>query len=484
MGPSTPVKIIKIFTEEMQILPDGNHLKPGVCPASRSDTGLKKMRRSEEKYRRLMEFANDAIFIEDAATGIILEVNRKAGIMLDLSPEKIIGMHQSQLYPPEESERYQNIFREITERKKAEEALRESEARCARAADVAHLGFWGKNVLSGKIFWSRETFRIFGVDPQNFEPTLDNFINLVHPDDRELMQHSLDYMLSNKSKYNTRCRIVRPTGEIKLIHSRGQVKLDERGDIIRITGTVQDIAEHTHIEETHQWAEQLNVVAQLTKGLAEEIKNSLAGIRASIEVLAKEHNFSGEDETIKSNVINEIERVKQTLNSFLSFTRPPKPELMPVNINDVLDMTISFSLKHSYVSYTPPPKIIFVKDFDERVPDIMADPYQLQQIFLNLIFNSFDAMPDGGTITVTTVYISDLNYVQITISDTGKGIDEKVKDKIFQPFCSTKPKGTGLGLAITRRFLDQHGGEICVGSNPGGGTVFYISYPVNNVMDE
>lgn len=114
----------------------------------------------------------------------------------------------------------------------------------------------------------------------------------------------------------------------------------------------------------------------------------------------------------------------------------------------------------------------------------MADPYQLQQIFLNLIFNSFDAMPDGGTITVTTVYISDLNYVQITISDTGKGIDEKVKDKIFQPFCSTKPKGTGLGLAITRRFLDQRGGEICVGSNPGGGTVFYISYPVNNVMDE
>jgi signal transduction histidine kinase len=291
-------------------------------------------------------------------------------------------------------------------------------------------------------------------------------------------------MFSNKDKYNTRYRIVRPNREIRSIHSRGQVKLDENGDIIRIIGTVQDISERTHIEETLQWAEQLNVVDQLTKGLAEDIKNSLAGIRASIEVLAKEHHFPEEDSAITSNAINEIERIKQTLNSFLSFTRPPKPELMSVNINDVLDMTISFSMKHPYVSYTPPSKITFEKDFDKKLPEIMADPYQLQQIFLNLIFNSFDAMPDGGTITVTTVYIEDLNYIQITISDTGRGIDEKVKDRIFQPFCSTKPKGTGLGLAITRRFLDQHGGEICVGSNPGGGAVFYISYPVNSAMDE
>jgi signal transduction histidine kinase len=201
-------------------------------------------------------------------------------------------------------------------------------------------------------------------------------------------------------------------------------------------------------------------------------------------VLAKEYNFSGEFITITSNAISEIERIKQTLNSFLSFTRPPKPVLMPVNINDVLDMTISFSLKHPYVSYTPSSKITFVRDFDKKLPDIMADPYQLQQTFLNLILNSFDAMPEGGTITVTTVYIADLDYIQITISDTGRGIDEKVKDKIFQPFYSTKPKGTGLGLAITRRFLDQHGGEICVGRNPGGGTVFYISYPVNNVLEK
>jgi PAS domain S-box-containing protein len=486
------------------------------------------VRRSEEKYRKLMELANDAIFVADADTGIIIDVNKKAGVMLGLPPEKIIGMHQSRLHPPEEAERYRNIFREsvlkgdviigdlfvvnasgrkipvdisaniteirgkrviqgifrdITERKKTEEDLRESEARYALAADVAHLGYWERDMSSQTVFWSRETYRIFGVDPQNFEPTIDNFISRVHPDDRESLQHSLDYMLANKDKYNTRYRIVRPNGEIRSIHSRGQVKLDEKGETIRIIGTVQDITERTHIEETLQWAEQLNVVAQLTKGLAEDIKNSLAGIRASIEVLAKEHQFSAEDSAIKSDAINEIDRIKQTLNSFLSFTRPPKSELMSVNMNDILDMTISFSMTHPYVSYSPPSKITFARDFDKKVPDVMADPYQLQQIFLNLIFNSFDAMPDGGTITVATHYIDDLNYIQITISDTGRGIDEKVKDKIFQPFCSTKPKGTGLGLAITRRILDQHGGEICVGSNPGGGAVFYISYPVNSDMD-
>ncbi|MEW6602513.1 MAG: PAS domain S-box protein, partial [Nitrospirota bacterium] len=486
------------------------------------------VRRSEEKHRKLMELANDAIFVADADTGIILEVNRKAGVMLGLPPEKIIGMHQSRLHPPEESERYKNIFREsvlkgdvvvgdlfvvnasgqkipvdisaniseiggkrviqgifrdITERKKTEEALRESEARYALAADVAHLGFWERDVSSGKVFWSRETYRIFGVDPDKFEPSPESFMDCVHPDDRVSLQHSLDYMYTNKGKFNTRYRIVRPNGEIRSIHSRGRVKLDENGNIARIIGTVQDITERAHIEETFQWAEQLNVVAQLTKGLAEDIKNSLAGIRASIEVLAKEHNFSEEDMTIKSNAINETERIKQTLNSFLSFTRPPKPELMSVNINDILEMTISFSQKHPDVSYTLPGKITFVRDFDKNVPDIMADPYQLQQIFINLILNSFDAMPDGGTITVTTLYIAELNYIQITISDTGKGIDEKMKDRIFQPFCSTKPKGTGLGLSITKRYLDQLGGEICVGRNPAGGAVFYISYPVTNEID-
>lgn len=487
------------------------------------------VRRSEEKYRKLMELANDAIFVADADTGIILDVNKKACTMLGLPPEKIIGMHQSRLHPPEEAERYKNIFsesvlkgdvvirdlfvvdtsgnkipvdisasiteirgkrviqgifRDITERKKSEENLRESEARYALAAEVAHLGFWERDMLSGKIFWSGETYKIFGVDPQNYEPTIDNLISRVHPDDRGPLQQLIDYMLANKDKYNTRYRIIRPNGEIRSIHSRGQAKLDENGDITRIIGTVQDITERTHIEETLQWAEQLNVVAQLTKGLAEDIKNSLAGIRASIEVLAKEHQFSEEDSAITSGAIKEIDRIKQTLNSFLSFTRPPKSELMSVNINDVLDMTIEFSMKHPHVSFTPPSKINFVRDFDKKVPDVMADPYQLQQIFLNLIFNSFEAMPDGGTITVATHYIDDLNYIQITISDTGRGIDKEVKDKIFQPFCSTKPKGTGLGLAITRRILDQHGGEICVGNNPGGGAVFYISYPVNSDESE
>ena len=114
----------------------------------------------------------------------------------------------------------------------------------------------------------------------------------------------------------------------------------------------------------------------------------------------------------------------------------------------------------------------------------MADPMQLQQVFLNLLLNAIDTMQDGGTLFVKTSYDAGENAVQIEISDTGKGIDEKVIAKIFQPFFTTKPKGTGLGLAITKRLIEQHGGDISAENNPGGGATFKIRLPVKKEVEK
>ena len=160
------------------------------------------------------------------------------------------------------------------------------------------------------------------------------------------------------------------------------------------------------------------------------------------------------------------------IKDLLNFARPPKPQLTVVDVNKVLDAAVNFSLK----SNPRPIQVLISKA--EDIPATVADPMQLQQVFLNLLLNAADAMPDGGNLVVKTVYDKAEDAIWIYISDTGKGIDRKILDKIFQPFFTTKSKGTGLGLAISKRLIEQHGGTMSAENNPDAGAKFTISLPV------
>jgi len=227
-----------------------------------------------------------------------------------------------------------------------------------------------------------------------------------------------------------------------------------------------------------QRTEQMVVLGELAAGLAHEIKNPLAGIKVSMEVLSEGSNIKEEDRAIVSKGIDEIRRIELLIKNLLNFAKPPQPQFTAVDINDLLDKTITFSFKHPSLLSNIATGINIVRDFGKSLPEVMADPMQLQQIFLNLLLNAVDAMPNGGTLTVKTAYHKEIDSIGIDISDTGKGINERLRDKIFKPFFTTKPKGTGLGLAITKRLIEQHGGDICAVNNPGGGAIFCISLPV------
>lgn len=227
-----------------------------------------------------------------------------------------------------------------------------------------------------------------------------------------------------------------------------------------------------------QWAEQIVVLGELAGGLAHEMKNPLAGIKASMEVLSRDATIAEENRDILRKVIEQIKRIEVLLKSLLNFARPPKPQFMRVDVNDVLDATISLAQKHPLFLSENPRPIAIVKDFDVRLPETMADPLQLQQVFLNLLLNAADAMPDGGTLTARTVHTAKPPVLSVSIKDTGKGVDPNVIEKIFLPFFTTKPKGTGLGLAITKRLVEQHGGSIHVANGPDGGASFVVTLPV------
>lgn len=232
-----------------------------------------------------------------------------------------------------------------------------------------------------------------------------------------------------------------------------------------------------------QWAEQLMILGQMAGGLAHEIKNPLAGMKASMDVLSCDHTLSAENRTVILKVAEQIRRIEVLIKTLLNFARPPKPQLMLVDVNSILDSAVGLVERHPLLSSKKIHPIVILKDFDARVPETMADPLQLQQVFMNLLLNAADAMPDGGTITIKTGYDGRGRSIRVSVSDTGVGIDEISMGKIFQPFFTTKSTGTGLGLAIAKGLVEQHGGIIRVENGLDGGAVFSIALPVRSVEE-
>jgi two-component system sensor histidine kinase AtoS len=260
-------------------------------------------------------------------------------------------------------------------------------------------------------------------------------------------------------------------------------RFDSHNKVIGSIHIVKDITERKKVEEALQRAEQMKLVGEWATGLAHEIKNPLAGIKVSVEVLLDDLNISVKDRAIVKKAVGEIQRIETLLKNLLNFAKPPKLQLSVIDMNDLLDQTINFSLKHPSLSSNFSREIKIMKKFDYTIPKTLADPMQLKQVFLNLALNAIEAMPDGGILGVNTVYGKNTETVKIEISDTGEGIEKGMIDDVFKPFFTTKLKGTGFGLSISRRIIEKHSGTLSVISNSGSGTTFSVSLPLITASD-
>jgi two-component system sensor histidine kinase AtoS len=258
--------------------------------------------------------------------------------------------------------------------------------------------------------------------------------------------------------------------------SAGLLKFGEHRYILALD---RDITERKQMEQALQRTEHIKIAGELATGLAHEIKNPLAGIKLSIEVLSHslEKNLAGEDKEILSRVIEEIKRIESLIKGLLNFARPPQPQFVNTDVNAVLDSVASLVLQNQVRAPGASRSIQLVKDLDGNLPEIMADPMQLRQVFMNLLLNAVDAMKDGGDLCIKTRFDAATQTVRVELSDTGRGIDAAIMGKLFQPFFTTKTKGTGLGLAISKRLVEDNGGEIGVERNAAGGATFIITLP-------
>jgi two-component system sensor histidine kinase HydH len=232
--------------------------------------------------------------------------------------------------------------------------------------------------------------------------------------------------------------------------------------------------ERQKLEEQLNQAERLASLGRMIAAVSHEIRNPLGIIRSSAELMSGRVSADSREATLVSVIIEESSRLNRIVTEFLDFARPQSPRYTPCRVEEVLDRNLSFLAPELDKHHIRAERRLAA---DPR--PIKADPDLLYRAFLNLFLNALQAMPDGGTIRVETSPVAD-GFKDITISDTGNGIDPSHQERIFNPFFTTKEKGSGLGLAIVHNLIvEGHHGRIRLDSRPGQGTSVHISLPVN-----
>jgi signal transduction histidine kinase len=214
----------------------------------------------------------------------------------------------------------------------------------------------------------------------------------------------------------------------------------------------------------------LSALGELSAGMAHEIRNPLGSIKGAVEILRDDYSPDEAKYEFIEILLKETDRLNRIVQEFLGFARPKQPEFQQADLNEALDSVLTLTAQEARKA-----GITVKRELDPAIGRRSLDAGLLKQAFLNLVLNAIQAMPRGGTLTVESRLNGDA--FEVRVSDTGPGIPEENRKKLFSPFFTTKKNGTGLGLAITYRIIENHRGTIDVLSESGKGATFVIRIP-------
>ena len=250
---------------------------------------------------------------------------------------------------------------------------------------------------------------------------------------------------------------------------------DEQGNVTSIIALMTDITDASMLQAKLIHSEKMAAVGQLVSGVAHEVNNPLTAIMGYADLLTSSNDLSPEARHDLSIILQEAQRTKQIVQNLLSFARQSAPYREPVDLNAVLARTMQLR-QYDFVNHG----VMVEENLDPNLPPVFGDPQQLQQVFLNVVNNAYDAVREVTRTPVVTITTSSADgIVEVKISDNGPGIS--MPDRIFDPFFTTKGvgKGTGLGLSICYGIVREHSGEItCVNHPDGDGATFLVRLPV------
>ncbi len=380
---------------------------------------------------------------------------------------------------------------DITQMKLTEDQLRQSRDNLNRAQRLAKIGSFNRDFRTGEVSGSEEFYRIFGLDPRLSAPTKEEFLPLIHPDDRAGYEASMTAseqgLQASPLTYRFRCY----DGSMKWIYTEIETIFDDKGDPVRRIGTIRDVTETRMAEERQRELERqllhsqkLDALGTLAGGIAHDLNNTLMPILALSQLLMQQMPEGSSEKEDLETVVQASRHGRDLVQRILAFSRNQKAAKTRVN----LAATIAQALQMLRPTI---PATVLINQQIEEVPPILADAGQLQQIIVNLVTNARQAIgTELGTITVEVSPASphskrrrSRDFVRLRVADTGCGMDAETKDRIFEPFFTTKDvgEGTGLGLSVVHGIIADHGGRIEVKSQPGEGTEFTIFLPAAEV---
>lgn len=306
-------------------------------------------------------------------------------------------------------------------------------------------------------------------------------VDMVVAPKREAMEYALGETLLGEQVDNLELPLT--TGENQVGHFSINLSpmRDEQGQVTSIVVVMSDITDIAVLQAKLTQTEKMAAVGQLVSGVAHEVNNPLTAILGFADLLSAQDNIPESARNDLQIIINEAQRTKQIVQNLLRFARQTPPKHEPFDLNSVLQRTLQLRA-YDFSNHG----IVVEENYAQNLPSLMGDTHQLQQVFLNVLNNAYDAIREtgkSGKIEVTTEVAGD--FVEISIADNGPGI--KAVDRIFDPFYTTKEvgKGTGLGLSICYGIIREHGGEILAQNQPeSSGAIFIVRLPVKRVLKE
>ena len=380
---------------------------------------------------------------------------------------------------------------DIEDRKRAEEALRRSEAYLAEAQRLTNIGSWARNVLTGHLVHSSEELScLYGLDPDRRAPSFEDFVQRVHPDDRVRVIQTYESAIRAKKDFDTHFRVVLPGGTAKYMYGTGHPVFDPSGDVSEFVGIVMDVTERRRAEEERERLRQtqaelarinrVTTMGELTASLAHEINQPITAAVTNANTcvlwLTRDSPDIEEARAAAERIVKDGKRAAEIIKRIRRLFKKGTPERVPVDANEIVREMIPL-LRSEAMQYS----ISFRTSLASDLPHVMADRVQLQQVLMNLILNGIDAVKgvDGAREVTINSQTADNQHILLSVSDTGVGLPSQGLSQIFDPFFSTKPDGSGMGLAISRSIVESHGGHLWAAGNTPRGASFYFTMPVD-----
>jgi len=383
-----------------------------------------------------------------------------------------------------------NLKREIAKHNQVEAELRLSEAYLAEAQRLSHTGSWAWSPPPGDIrYWSEECYRVQGFDPKGGQPSFEEFLQSVHPDDQARIVEVIESAVREKEEFEFDYRIIHPGGEIRDARSFGHPVLGPTGDLVEYVGTIIDVTERRQAEKERErlreaqadlaHVSRITTMGELTASLAHEVNQPITaavnGASTCVRWLTREDPDLGEAREAALGVIRNAKRAADIINRIRSISKKGESKRQLADVNELIQemnaLLRSETNRHSISVRT---------ELDPELPKVMADSVQVQQVMMNLIMNSIDAMKSVDRTRELAIQSrrAEDRQLMISVSDTGVGLPPQPTNQIFDAFFTTKSHGLGMGLRISRSIVESHGGRLWAADNSPHGATFSFTLPI------